>query len=110
MYSNKGSKKHESNSVLQAELEFKARARCNKRLGQWLAKEMGLDGVEVNDYVADVIHSDMEKPGDDDVLEKVMADVSAKMLKLTEKDVRTKMGEFLRVARAEIRDEAEIKQ
>lgn len=106
----KQSKKHEADHALRAELEFKALARRNKRLGQWLAKEMGLIDAAADAYVTDVIHSDMEKPGDDDVVAKVMADVAAKGLKLTESDIRAKMDELLATTRAEIRAEAEKKR
>ena len=49
------------------ELEFKAGARRNKLLGQWAAGLMGLEGDAVDAYARQVIESDFEETGDDDV-------------------------------------------
>ncbi len=103
---NKNSKRHEVDHALRAELEFKAVARRNKRLGLWLADAMGLGGDDATAYARAVVHADLEKPGEEDVVEKVMADIREKNLGIDEKAVRAKMAELLLSARAEVSDEA----
>jgi hypothetical protein len=98
-------KHQEMDHALRAELEFKAVARRNRRLGHWLAEHMGLQGEAADTYAKDVVHADLEKPGDDDLVQKVMADVKSHNLGLTEQAVRAKMEELLRAARGEVQNE-----
>ena len=43
----------------------------------WIAEEfLGLSGEQANDFAGEVVASDFEKPGDDDVVEFVMNKVS----------------------------------
>ncbi|MCJ9429136.1 DUF1476 domain-containing protein [Kordiimonas marina] len=60
------------------ELMFKVRARRNRLFGEWLGTEFGLSGDELKAYAADVVQSDLEEDGDDDVLRKVAADCEAR--------------------------------
>lgn len=87
------------------EFEFKVTARRNKLLGLWMAEKLGLDGAEAESYAKDVVVSDFEKPGEDDVVEKVMGDVAAKGLDVTEKDVRREMAQLMDVAREQLEKE-----
>jgi len=99
-------KHHEVNHALQAELEFRAVARRNKRLGQWLAAAMGLHGEAAEAYAKEIVHADLEKPGHDDLILKAMTDIAAKGVAIGEPALRAKMDELLRLARGEIEDEA----
>src|SRR3546814_750421 len=78
------------------ELRFKATARRNKLLGLWAAEKMGLEDAEA--YAREVVKSDFERPGDDDVLEKVLADLQAKGVDASEESVRMHMIALLAVA------------
>ncbi len=98
-------KHHELDHALRAELEFKAMARRNRRLGHWLAEQIGLQGEAADAYAREVVHADLEKPGDDDLIHKVMRDVQSHNLGLSEQAVRMKMEELLRAARGEIQTE-----
>ena len=84
------------------EIAFKANARRNKLLGLWVAEQIGLSGDDAAAYARDVIASDFEKPGDEDVFEKVWADVQGKGLSLSEAQVREKMLALLEVAREQV--------
>ena len=84
---------------------FRIQNRRNKLLGQWAAELMGLTGAEAESYVRDVIMSDMEKPGDDDVHDKVYADLHAKNLDLSDHRLRKKMDELLQVAHDQVTSE-----
>jgi len=55
------------------ELEFRATARRNRMLGEWAAGLMGLENVE--GYAQAVVRSEIDQPGDEDVLRKVSKDL-----------------------------------
>jgi hypothetical protein len=81
---------------------FKVNARRNKLLGLWVAKELGLSGDAAEAYAKSVVVADMEKPGDDDVVQKVMADMKAKGLPVTEHRIRAEMTALLTEARKQL--------
>jgi hypothetical protein len=87
------------------ETVFKIGARRNKLLGLWMAEHLGLEGADADAYAKQVIASDFEKPGDEDVFEKVWADAQGKGLDLSEDQVRQKMKALLEVAREQITSE-----
>ena len=84
---------------------FRIQMRRNKLLGQWAADLMGLTGDAVGAYATDVVMSDMEKPGDDDVHDKVYADLHAKNVDLSDHRLRKKMDELLQIAHDQVIDE-----
>ena len=85
--------------ALDQEQEFKAHARRNRALGKWAAGLMGLEGDHVDEYAKAVVKSDLELPGDDDVLRKVFEDLKGAGVATSEADVRMKMAELLAQAR-----------
>ena len=82
--------------------EFKVNARRNKLLGLWAAEQLGLLGSEADAYAKQVVQSDFEKPGDSDVLAKVLGDLKGKGIETSEHRVRKQMGELLAVARQQL--------
>lgn len=86
------------------EFKFKAMARRNKLLGLWAADLLGLNDAEAQAYAQEVVKSDFEKPGDDDVLEKVFGDLQTKGLDTSEHIVRKHMDELLTVAMQQVHD------
>ncbi|MDE0727768.1 MAG: DUF1476 domain-containing protein [Alphaproteobacteria bacterium] len=101
----KRQKSFEAKYAHDQETLFKIGARRNKLLGQWMAGQLGLEGDVVDDYAKAVIISDFEKPGDEDVFEKVWADVQEKGLGLSEDVVRQKMQDLLETAREQVTTE-----
>jgi len=87
------------------ELQFKVGARRNKLLGLWAAELLGLSGDDATAYAREVIESDFDEPGDDDVLRKVHGDLSAKGVDKSEHQVRKHMDELMDVARRQIMEE-----
>jgi len=85
-----------------AEMQFKAEARRNKLLGLWVAGILGKSGDDAAAYAKEVIKSDFEEPGDEDVYRKVSGDLGGNS---DEKTIRTKMVELMVVAKAEVMDE-----
>ena len=94
----------EKKFALDEELRFKSMARRNKLLGLWAADLMGLSDAEAQAYAQEVVKSDFERPGDDDVLEKVFGDLQAKGLDTSEHIVRKHMDELLAEAMQQVHD------
>ena len=92
----------ETKYQLDQELEFKAQARRAKLVGLWAAGLMGLADEAAADYAKSVVVADFDKPGDDDVLQKVLGDLTAKGVAVTDRDVRKQMDALLAVARDQI--------
>ena len=84
------------------ETAFKVNARRNKLLGLWAAKQLGLAGAAAEDYAKTVVMADMEKPGDDDVVQKVLNDLAAKGVGVTAHRIRAEMDSLLPVARKQV--------
>lgn len=87
------------------ELEFKAGARRNKLLGHWAADLMGISGSAADDYAKEVVVSDFDRPGDEDVLEKVLKDFSDKGVEMTASKLRKEMDRLMSEARDQIKSE-----
>lgn len=86
-----------------AEMQFKAEARRNKLLGLWAAGLLGKSGTEAEDYAKDVVMSDFEEPGHEDVYRKVAGDLGDKADETT---IRNKMSELMAEAKAQLLDES----
>ena len=87
------------------ELRFKVFARRNKLLGLWAAAEMGVTGPAADAYAKEVVAADFEKPGDDDVFEKVRRDFNGKGVALSDHVLRRKMEELLETAKQQVQNE-----
>lgn len=82
--------------------KFKAVARRNKLLGLWAAGLLGKSEAEAADYAREVIKSDFEEAGHEDVVRKVVGDLDGLADAAT---VRAKMDELLVVAKAQLLSE-----
>jgi hypothetical protein len=87
------------------ELDFKVNARRNKLLGLWAAQELGIPAGEQDAYAKSVVMADFEKPGDDDVVQKVLGDFKRKGVEMTEHRLRKHMTELREAARQQVMSE-----
>ena len=87
------------------EFKFKVTARRNKLLGLWAAGLMNIEGGDAEAYAKQVVISDFDEPGDDDVLRKVLGDLQAKGRSENETDVRRQMYILLDQAKSELMQE-----
>ncbi len=85
-----------------AEMQFKAEARANRHLALWAAGLLGKKGDEVEEYVREVIRADLQEPGHDDVIAKVVKDLEGIV---SEEEIRAKRRELLKKAKAELLEE-----
>ena len=74
----------EKKFALDEEQKFKAEARRNRLLGLWVAEKLGLSGDAASAYAKDVVAAEFGEGGDADVVRKVMADLGAKGVAITE--------------------------
>lgn len=84
---------------------FRATMRRNKLLGMWAADLLGLSGAEAETYAKSVVMSDLEEPGDDDVIRKVLGDFDAKGVAKTRADITAQLEALMPVAVEQIRSE-----
>jgi hypothetical protein len=59
------------------EMQFKIVARRNKLLGLWAARQMGLSEVEAETYASEVIRAEFEEAGDEEVVKKLLGDLTS---------------------------------
>jgi len=88
----------EKKFALDEEQKFKAEARRNKLLGLWVAEKLGLTAEAANDYAKTVVAAEFGDGGNADVVRKVMGDLKAKGVALTEPQLRVKMDELMATA------------
>jgi hypothetical protein len=88
-----------------AELKFRAEARRDRLVGAWAAQLLGLNAADAEAYAKSVIKADLEKPGDDDVFDKLRKDFDAKGVKQTDQQIRAAMDKCLADAVAQIEKE-----
>jgi len=70
------------------EMQFRIVARRNRLLGQWAANLMGLSQAEADAYASDVIRADFEEAGDEDVIRKVLGDLTSAGVECDEGRIR----------------------
>ncbi len=93
----------ESKFAHDEEMRFRAQARRDKLLGLWAAGLLGKTGADADAYAKDVVKSNFEEAGDEDVFRKVSGDLGDKASPTT---IRTRMVELMAEAKRQIMDEA----
>ena len=78
------------------EAQFKIRAIRNKLIGEWAASLIKPENEEI--YVKEVMISDLEKPGDDDIIDKLLGDFESKNLGIERQEIIKKIEECGRLA------------
>jgi hypothetical protein len=70
------------------EMMFRIQARRNRLLGQWAAERMGLSAAETEAYAKSVVQADFEEAGDEDVVRKLIGDLTSAGIDVSEGDIR----------------------
>jgi len=85
------------------DLNFKAHARRNRLLGEWIATDLlKLEGDAVSAYAAEVVKSDLEEAGDADVIRKVHADLEAAGVDFSDHRIEKRLAEFMVEAKKQL--------
>jgi hypothetical protein len=87
------------------DLKFKVNARRNKLLGLWAAGLMGKSGADAEAYAKDVVLADYEKPGDSDVIEKLVKDLAAAGKPMEDHTIRKQAERLAEAAKEQIMKE-----
>ena len=96
-------KRFEAEFKRNQELRFRVTARRNRLFGLWAAARPGLPaGEEAETYAKTVVAADFEAPGDNDVINKVLADLEEKSIAATEAELRTEIERAAADARRQI--------
>ena len=83
----------EAKFAMDADTTFRVAARRNRLLGRWAAEKMNLTAEETDAYAKDVIQADFEEAGDEDVIRKVLGDLTAAGIDIDEAGVRAALEE-----------------
>ena len=84
------------------EMQFKAEARRNKLVGLWAAGLLGKTNEAAADYAKTVVIANLEEPGSEDVVRKLVADLGNAA---TEQEIRARMDELMPEAQKQIMTE-----
>ena len=71
---------------------FRVIARRNRLLGEWAARLMGLSEAETSAYAKEVIRADFEEAGDEDVIRKLLGDLTSAQIDITDEKIREVLG------------------
>ncbi len=88
------------------EMQFRIIARRNRLLGEWAARLMGLSEEETSSYAKDVVRADFEEAGDDDVVRKVLGDLTSAGVDADEAKIREALDHKTVEARRQIMEQS----
>lgn len=97
-------KSFEAKYKLDEELRFKAESRRDKLVGLWAAGKMGMDGADAEAYAKTVVMADLDEPGSEDVVRKLMADFKERGVNVSEDEVRTELERQMIVAIEQVKE------
>ena len=100
-------KGYEAKYLKDQEAQFKIRAKRNKFLGLWAAEIVKPENID--EYVKEVRLSDLEKPGDDDIIDKLLKDLGDKSINISREDILKKIDECQQQGIDEFMKESEVK-
>jgi hypothetical protein len=80
--------------TFQEELRFKARARRNRRLGDWVAEQLGLSDQARQDYVAALVDRQVGAPDDDALVAELAKALENVEPQISEHRIRRRLAEF----------------
>lgn len=92
----------EAKFALDGETAFRIAARRNRLLGEWAASLMKLTPEETDAYRKAVVQADFEEAGDEDVIRKLLGDLTAANADVSEADIRGKLDEMTIEARRQL--------
>ncbi len=84
------------------DMQFRITARRNKLVGQWAAGLMGLTPEETTAYATSVVQADFEEVGDDDVIRKLIGDLTAAQVDVDDAAIRQALADKTVEARRQL--------
>jgi hypothetical protein len=71
------------------DMQFRIQARRNRLLGHWAADKMKLTPAETEAYAKSVVQADFEEIGDEDVIRKLLGDMTSAGVDVDEAELRS---------------------
>jgi len=99
-------KGYEAKYLKDQEAQFKIRAKRNKFLGLWAATIIKPENID--EYVKEVRLSDLERPGDDDIINKLLKDFENMASNISRQDIIQKINECEQQGIDEFMKESEV--
>jgi hypothetical protein len=87
------------------EFQFKVTARRNRLLGLWAARHLGLLGEAAEAYGKHVVDAQFGPGGDQNVIDKVAADLGARDQMMTQARIRFELEHFAEQAKRQLMQE-----
>ena len=88
-------KSFEKKFQMDQELQFKVEARSNKYLAEFVSLKLGKTEEEKKNYIQEIIKTDMEEAGQEDVFRKIKKDFQAASISVEETEIRNQMEKAL---------------
>ena len=95
-------KAHENKFVHDEKLDFEVEARGSKLFGLWVAEKLGLDEESALIYAKEVVVSNLDEPGFDDILRKVKPDLEAKDIELSDNVLNSEIEKAMAEAQKQL--------
>ena len=92
-------KSFEKKFEMDQELQFKISARSNKYLGEWAGSKLGKSNDETKKYIQEIIKSDLEETGQEDVFRKIKKDFQEASVSIEDAEIRAEMEKALNRAK-----------
>lgn len=73
------------------EMQFKIQARRDRLLAAWAADRLGLNSAEAEGYARDLVHTDFELSGGDNVARKLLGDLTAAGVEVSEAEIHAQI-------------------
>ena len=97
-------KSFEKKFQIDEELKFKVEAKANKYIGEWAAKLLGINTEEKKqNYIQEVIKSDLLEAGKEDVFRKIKKDFQAALITMDDQSIRDVMQKSLENAKKDFK-------
>lgn len=83
-------------------LGFEVEAKTSKLFGLWAASQLGLIDSDAQTYAGEVVATNLDEPGFDDILRKVAADFAEKGLNISDHTMKVELEKCVTEARNQI--------
>ena len=88
------------------EMQFRVTARRNKLVGLWAAEQMKLTPEESDSYAKSVVQADFEEAGDEDVVRKLLGDLTSAGVETDDAAIRAALDAKMVEARRQFIEQA----
>ena len=96
-------KSFEKKFQMDEELQFKIAAKSNKYLGEWAGSMLGKNQEDKKNYIQEIIRSDLEEAGQEDVFRKIKKDFQIASISIEETEIRNQIEKALSRAKEDFK-------